>query len=149
MLATSPSGGKRRNGNGRDNVQSRNVDGKIVYAKRYSRNEFRSLTKNQKDAVIEMCRGKRKTEDSGGGSKPNYGNRIKALESDLITVGNAIVASVKQATGKDVTFDNFTANPNGPKDVKSESSTKATTGAVGEFIRRKRQRTQNPRGQPW
>ena len=145
-------GGK---GGSTDNMLSEKVDGKIVYSKRYSKEEFRSLTKRQRMAVVKLCKEMKKKSgpDSNrerGISSVTASNIHKELQEDMITLGEAIVAGVKAARLEEDCIVDATA-PSGKTSVTESSAlpsgsssgntkSKVPSGGVGDYFRRKRQR---------
>ena len=129
--------GKRVNGN-KKNIPSRMVDGTLVYGKRYPKDEFSSLTKSQRSAVMELQRQYKRSTQSVDTST----HSISAMHQEVATiVGNAIVAGVQQTKGEDVSV--ITEPP--PNNTGDNSTSpclqkrKATSGAIGDFIRKRRQ----------
>ena len=134
---------------------SEKVDGKIVYSKRYSKEEFRSLTKRQRMAVVKLCKEMKKKSgpDSNrerGISSVTASNIHKELQEDMITLGEAIVAGVKAAQSEEDCIVDVTA-PSGKTSVTESSAlpsgsssgntkSKVPSGGVGDYFRRKRQR---------
>lgn len=137
-------GGKGRGGRGgRDKPESKVVDGKTVSARRYSRDEFRSLTDAQRNAVIEMNRAKRSHLNNNPNPPPptNVSSAsISELRDDMISMGEAIVAGVQRATGEDVSVVTGSTETPSDQSPSSASKRKATSGSIGDFIRERRQR---------
>ena len=137
----------RGNGKGKKGKPaSMNVDGKQVYAKRYSKEEFSNLSHKQRDAVIKLNRDAR---NKPGNSDTNNTAGVSSItvqqfQSDLATLGDAIVAGVSAAQRED----DSVVDGSPPSVVGTESSnsssgsrkSRATSGSVGDFIRRKRSR---------
>ena len=127
------------------------VDGKKVFAKRYSRNEFHALTKAQRNAVIEMQREKRnkggpnrgygrgrgrgRGQGNGGGNNTNNASSLKRIPNeDLTVIAEAVIAGVSKATADNEGLSVITeaSNTEKKKDL-------AEAGSVGDFIAKHRQ----------
>ena len=127
------------------------VDGKKVFAKRYSRNEFHALTKAQRNAVIEMQREKRnkggpnrgygrdrgrgRGQGNGGGNNANNASSLKRIPNeDLTVIAEAVIAGVSKATADNEGLSVITeaSNTEKKKDL-------AEAGSVGDFIAKHRQ----------
>ena len=138
--ATGRGNGRRGQGNSNNNsIKSKSVDGKVIYAKRYSKQEFNSLTRAQRDAVIQLNREQRKNKSSKGKNKNTKFNKsIKALESDMISISEAIISGVQRATGEDISI---TADQQSSDQASNspDKKRKATSGSVGEFLKKRRQ----------
>ena len=121
--------GKEKN----NNFPSRNVDGKTVYGKRYAKHEFKKLTKNQKQAVIQLQRDARNKKSD---SKPENLPISAITIDDLATVGDAIIAGVKQAQSAETeeTADNSTV----ASDITGATKRKAPAGGVGNYLASRR-----------
>ena len=141
-------GGKpnnRRKGKGSKdkNIPSRVVDGKTLYAKQYSKQEFSSMTSKQRSAVIALNRDQRKKDN-----EPNRDDddatqvtrQLASLRTDMEAMSNAIIAGVSQAAGEDVSVITNDAGNNDNDDSATSSKRKAASGAIGEFIRRTRKK---------
>jgi hypothetical protein len=134
-------GGRGRGGrSGRDRLESKVVDGKTISAKRYSRDEFRSLTDSQRNAVIEMNRARRQKNSPPPPPNNVSSASISELRDDMISMGEAIVAGVQRATGEDVSVVTGTTDASSDQSPTGTTKRKATSGSVGDFIRDRRQR---------
>lgn len=142
---------KSKGGRGDKNIPSKHVDGKTVYAKKYSKEDFNNMTKSQRYAVIELNRANRKNGNGqqtrgGGNGGGNYSKQIASLQADMISMGDAIVAGVERATGEEISVVTESTNNDESTDTppsttpNSSTKRKATSGSVGNFIRQRRQR---------
>ena len=117
---------------------SREVDGKVVFSRRYSKQEFRSLTRSQREAVIDLNRQKRRA-NNGENNTNVSGLTLSDFRDEMISLGDAIVAGVQQASGEEVSL----LDPNDTADSTTSSRKRkpqASSGSVGDFIRKRRQR---------
>lgn len=126
--------GKGKSSNKNKNFLSRTVEGKVVYGKRYSRQEFKSLSESQKKVVKQLCTESRKSKKSSSDTGPVSSVTI----DDMISVGDAIVAGVMNAAS---------AESESAEEKKSDSSNtskrKAPAGGVGNFIANRRKSTKS------
>ena len=139
-------GGKRGS---TDNMLSEKVDGKIVYSKRYSKEEFCSLTKRQRMAVVKLCKEMKKKSGPDSNrerdiSSVTASNIHKELQEDMITLGEAIVAGVKAARSEEDHIVDATA-PSGKTSVTESlalpsgssfgnTKSKVPSGGVGDYF---------------
>ena len=137
-----PSNRRKQKGGQNNDVPSRVVDGKTLYAKQYSKQEFSSMTSKQRSAVIALNRDRRKKDSELKDAKDDdthVTRQLASLRTDMEAMGNAIIAGVSRATGEDVSV--ITGDNNNENDDESSASKrKASSGAVGEFIRRTRKK---------
>ena len=144
-------GGKNGNGNGQGNgknvksAKSKVVDGVRVYARRYDNKEFGKLTKAQRQAVIQLNREARGQGNGNTGDKPKQ-ITVAAMNSfrnevaeDMVTLGEAIIAGVKQASSADT---DTTANST--QSGGSGKRGQASSGSVGEFMSRAKRLRSKP-----
>ena len=118
------------------------VGGKRVEAKRYPRDEWLNMTRDQRRAVVRMMfknkKKKGKNKPSAGSKKTTYD--VKALQSsmqeDLVAVGDAIVAKLS-ASRED---NNPDKDDSAEDNEKQNSSSKrvAFAGGVGTFLSKRR-----------
>jgi hypothetical protein len=123
------------------------VGGRKVFAKQYSKEEFGQLTKAQRGAVIKMNKANRIKNKQNGNPSASLG--VSAIESlresvmdDMITVGNAIVAGVAQASN-DNNVDATDATSTSQSTITTATGKRsAQSGGIGDFIlnRRKNRR---------
>ena len=103
------------------------------------------MTPKQRSAVISLNHEKRKAENTSNGNDNNttVTRQLSALQADLVTLGEAIVAGVTRGANEDVSvITNDPPVPTTNTNDTTQSNTgkrKATSGGVGEFIRRHRQ----------
>ena len=121
-----------------NNVTSQVVDGKRVEAKRYSKDEWTNLTRNQRRAVVQMTQKLRKKKTNNTNKKGNN-NSIKSIRSsmkeDLIAVGDAIVAKI---SGVSTENDNSNTNETEDENDDKKSKRKVQFGGVGEMLDKRR-----------
>ena len=141
---------KSNNGNKKSNDQfpSRYVDGKTVYGKSYPNHEYKMLTKSQRQAVIELQRQRRRSKGNNSNNHADnnaakaYSAEITSLRDDLALLTDAIVSGVSQAQGEDLSVITESAAPPDPNAENPPSpKRKASSGSVGDYIRRMRSRT--------
>ena len=122
---------------------SKIVDGKRVFAKRYSRNDFHALTKAQRETVIEMQRAMRKKggpsrgrgrkrRHNGGGRDRDVSSLKKIPNEDLTVVAEATIASVTKANKDNDNLSIITESTATGKGTKNKDTAEA--GSVGDFI---------------
>ena len=116
---------------------SREVDGKLVFSRRYSNQEFRSLTRSQREAVIELNRQKRRA-NNGENNTNISGLTLSDFRDEMISLGDAIVAGVQQASGEEAS--NLDPNTTADSSATGKRKPQASSGSVGDFIRQRRQR---------
>ena len=124
------------------NANSEVVGGKRVEAKRYPRNEWLNMTRDQRRAVVRMMyknkKKKPKSKASAGSKKSTYD--VKALQSsmqdDLVAVGDAIVA--KLSASRDGANPGNEESKEDNEDSTSESKRVAFAGGVGTFLSKRR-----------
>ena len=123
---------KNKNGN---KPRWKMVDGKRIEAKKYPRSEWLKLTRDQKQAVMDMYA---QTKNGGQNPKKRQNIDIKSVQSsmkqDLIDVGDAIVSKI-------VHFEEDN-DDNDESENKSDSKPKAKTksGGIGDFLTKRRKR---------
>ena len=139
-------GGRSGRGNqGGDKAPtSQFIDGKKVFAKNYPDHEFKSLTRAQKTAVINMNRAKRRAtggrNNNGGGGSTKDSKSISAasfneLRDDMISMGDAIVAGVQRGTGEEISVVTEALTSD-----ESKKRATADAGSVGALFKQKRTR---------
>jgi hypothetical protein len=119
------------------------VGGRKVFAKQYSKEEFGQLTKAQRGAVIKMNKANRIKNKQNGNPSASLG--VSAIESlresvmdDMITVGNAIVAGVAQASN-DNNVDATDATSTSQSTITTATGKRsAQSGGIGDFIHNRR-----------
>ena len=132
------SSGKGGKGKGKGNkVPSEVVDGKRVEGRWYSPQEFSKMTGPQRTAIIKL---KRQANNSKGGDNQINVSSIRSdIQSDLVTVGEAIIAGVRQASA-----DNDDGSHSGETTPSSNSSlgtrTSAEAGSIGNIFRNRKRR---------
>ena len=155
--ASSASSGKNKgngnknnsNNNNNNSLPSKMVEGMQVFAKTYSKQQFSSMTKNQRAAVIDLNRQRRRNNQQNKNNNNNNNSNnnnasasaIQSLRDDMVSLGDAIVAGVSRATGEDISVITDT-NESNTNDA-STSKRKATAGHCGDFIRNRRQKSNN------
>ena len=126
-------GNKNKNSN---KPQSKIVDGKRIEAKKYPRKEWLNLTKNQREAVIQMYRQGNKGNNQNS-RKNNFD--VKAVQAsmkqDLIDVGDAIVSKI-------VRFENDDESEKESEDATDSKSSKkrVKSGGIGDFLSKRGKR---------
>ena len=121
-----------------NNVTSQIVDGKRVEAKRYSKDEWINMTRNQRRAVVQMSQKLRKKK-SNNKNKKGKGNDIKSIRSsmkeDLIAVGDAIVAKISGTTKTD---EDASQNEDENDETNKNSKRKVAFSGVGDMLAKRR-----------
>ena len=124
------------------------VGGKKVFAKQYSKEEFGQLTKAQRGAVIKMNKANRIKNKKNGNSNTSLG--VSAIESlresvmdNMITVGDAIVAGVAQASNDNNDESNDTNSTSQSTITTATGKRLAQSGSIGDFIHNRRKTRQN------
>ena len=117
-------------------LKFRFVDGKRIEAKKYPRNEWRKLTQNQKDAVMQMH-----AESKGKSPSKQHKNNVdiksiqSAIKQGLIDVGDAIVSKIvhfEEDEENKTDNEESTDSKPGKRKVKS--------GGVGNFLSKRGKR---------
>ena len=133
-------GNQNNNSKGDRKVLSKFVDGKKVEGRFYSRKEFSSMTPKQRSAVIELKRKSRNQDD-------NSRNASQVTTDDLITLGDAIVAGVTNASqdnnreedqNETRSVSNTTINTR-----QSGDRSQVESGSVGSAFHRRNKRQRN------
>ena len=121
-----------------NDVTSQIVDGKRVEAKRYSKDEWTNLTRNQRRAVVQMNHKLRKKKTNNT-NKKGKNNSIKAIRSsmkeDLIAVGDAIIAKISGVSNDN---EDIKQNENEDENENQKSKRKVNFGGVGEMLAKRR-----------
>ena len=119
------------------------VNGKKLFAKHYSKQEFSAFSKAERDAVVQLNREKKRRY-----VKTPRDNDTKAILSatisndDMSTIAEAIVAGVTQASKSN--------EDNESNDINNSSATNgnnADSGSVGSFIAKSRQNKRQKKGE--
>ena len=124
------------------NLPFKMINGKKLYAKHYSKQEFSAFSKAERDAVVQLNREKKRKY-----AKTPRNNDIKAISSatisndDMSTIAEAIVAGVTQASKSNE--DNESHNNNNS----SATTGNADAGSVGSFIAKSRQNKRQKKGE--
>ena len=113
-------------------VISETVDGKKIESKRYSRDEFCSMTENQRNAVIRLNRQRRNKsqhpqKDVKGVSIDDLRNEIG---DEVATICDAVISAVQH---KDQ-VDKLPADDITTITADTAPASKATAGSIGEFL---------------
>ena len=122
---------------------SKIVEGKKVFGKRYSCNNFHALTKAQRKAVIEMQRAARSKAGQGrgrgqkrsrnGGNGNRTASSVKKIPNeDLTVVAEAVIAGITKANKDNEGLSVMTENADSGKPLKGKDT--ADAGSVGDFI---------------
>jgi len=119
---------------------SKFIDGQKVYGKKYSPNEFKKLTANQKKAVVELKRQYWRERDGKehSNSKPSHFVKgLTAVQEDLQSLESRMVAAVQRASVEQnddaatrVTFDDTSTLASKRK--------AAPSGSIGTFLANQR-----------
>ena len=121
-----------------NDVTSQIVDGKRVEAKRYSKDEWTNLTRNQRRAVVQMNHKLRKKKTNNT-NKKGKNNSIKAIRSsmkeDLIAVGDAIIARISGVSNDN---EDIKQNENEDENENQKSKRKVNFGGFGEMLAKRR-----------
>ena len=133
-------GGKgkgKQSSNKNSNFPSKVVDGKTVYGKRYSNQEYRKLTSSQKDAVRQLQKDAKRNKQNNNNNRGDL--LVKGLTVDDLTVfGDAIVAGIKQAKLDDEDQGGAPDAVTVDSDITSSTKRKAPAGGVGNYISKRR-----------
>ena len=117
------------------NKTSEEVDGVRVYGKFYPKGEWSKLNSKQKAAVLKLKRLTKRPDSRVKGSEESN-SHIKALresmKDDLISVGDAIVASVSQRAIASVEESKEDASTIVSVIAGSQDKRSASSGSVGE-----------------
>ena len=139
-------GGRR---NGREKVVlTKMVDGKEVRSTNYNADEFRKLTKTQRDAVKELRNRvkEQRTNNNGGNDTNNNTNNVNAvatetLEERIRNMERAVIAGVSNASGATTDSGDNASSITGNHSVLSNNT--GTSSATGYL--RQRRNNQNHR----
>ena len=121
---------QQRKNNSNKNFKSRTVEGKLVFGKQYARHEFSKLSKAQKQAVIDLRRESRRENKSTDNQKTISGITM----DDMISLGDAIVAGVANATKAELSETEDDTRTTSSITTSKSSKRKAPSGGVGNFI---------------
>ena len=118
-------------------------EGKKLESKVYSKQEFSQLSKNQRAIVIKLNQQRKmNSRNPAHHGKDKNSSAINSLRSELGTLGDAIVAGVKNAVNpsSETQPNESCANPSADASLSTLPS--ASSGEVGEFISNSRKRKQ-------
>lgn len=120
-------------------------EGKKLESKLYSKQEFSRLSKKQKAVVVKLNRQRKANARSGGQyGRDKNSSAINSLRNDLGTLGDAIVAGVKNAvTSTSETQSNESCGNPSREQSNPNVPPSASSGGVGEFISNSRKRKQS------
>ena len=122
-----------------NSMTSQVVDGKRVEARRYTKDEWANLNRNQRRAVVNMSFNLRKQKSTK--NKKNNNKNIKSIQTsmkdDLIAVGDAIVAKI---SGVSIDDDEEKSNRDDDQESSDGKPTKRKVkfGGVGEMLAKRR-----------
>ena len=123
------------NGNGRKNdnkkVNFRWIEGKKVFNKLYPRDEFRRLSKAQREAVVDMYK---ESKSKGKGGRKTH-NTSSLSKDDIVSLGEAIVAGVTKAQKAELSDTEETEDTSS---ISTKSTRKAPSGGVGNFLAKRK-----------
>ena len=112
------------------------VDEMKIEARYYPSDEWRSLTRKQKTAIIKLKRRSKNSNDKNmNATDANISALQKTLRDELITVGDAIIAGMRK--GKSETPDEIDVVET-TSACSSPSKRSAKAGSVGEFLAKRR-----------
>ena len=135
-VTTRNSGNNRRDKRNRSKEGSDMVDGMKIEARYYPSDEWRSLTRKQKTAIIKLKRRSKNSNDKNmNATDANISALQKTLRDELITVGDAIIAGMRK--GKSETPDEIDVVET-TSACSSPSKRSAKAGSVGEFLAKRR-----------
>ena len=121
-----------------NNATAQVVDGKRVEAKRYSKEEWTNMTRNQRRAVVQMMQKLRKKKPNNNKNKKGK-NSIKSIQTsmkeDLIAVGDAIVAKISGTSNEE---ENTGKNDSDSENENQRSKRKVKFGGVGDMLAKRR-----------
>ena len=115
------------------------VDGKEVRSSSYSADEFRKLTRAQKDAVKELrmkVKQKRSADNSTQQTSVAAVSNDGSMESRMRQLERAIVAGVANASG--ASTDTIDGTSTITDDIQSNGTGVANSGAAGGYLRQRR-----------
>ena len=131
--------GRGKPRNGRDKlIFTKMVDGKEVRSSSYSADEFRKLTKAQREAVKELrakVKEKRTTNSSSNSSTVSAITTDSSMETRMRQLERAMVAGVANAS--DATNE-ANENTSVVTDGRSDNTGSANAGSVGGYLRQRR-----------
>ena len=110
------------------------VEGVTIEGRRYDSTEYNALSPSQKAAVVRLHRkaqGKKPTAKRRGNSVAPK-DIAAVTHDDLVTLGEAIVSGVTQAS----TADDDTASTITNPQQSPPSNGTATSGSIGDYLRR-------------
>ena len=120
-----------------------------MVAKRYSKDEFRAQTHKQRDEVIKIDRDALKVANADSKNTPgisgvSVNNLRQQFQSNIVTLGDAIVAGLAAAQKEDDSFiDNEMPSVVGTESSSASVSSKrsrTTSGGVSDLLRKKQSR---------
>ena len=120
-------------------VLTKMVDGKEVKSSSYSADEFRKLSKTQRDAVKELrAKVKQKRSAEGNTQQTNVSavSNTDSMESRMRQLEMAIVAGVANASG--ASTDTIDGASTITDDIQTTGTNGANSGAVGSYLRQRR-----------
>ena len=137
--------GKARNGKDKL-VFTKVVDGKEVRSSSYSAEEFRKLTKAQKDAVKELRTKVKEKRNAGNATSSSNVSAVTTddtIESRMRNLERAIVAGVSNASEAPNDVSDVTSTIT---DNRSDTVSSANAGSVGGYLRQRRNNQSNNGG---
>ena len=118
------------------------INGKKLYAKHYSKQEFSAFSKAERDAVVQLNREKnRKYVKTPRNSDTKAISSATISNDDMSTIAEAIVAGVTQASKSN---EDNESNENHNSSVTTGN---ADAGSVGSFIAKSRQNKRQKKGE--
>ena len=124
--------------NTNNNVTSQVIDGKRVEARRYSKEEWTNLTRNQRRAIVQMSQ-KLRRKNGNNKNKKGKNNSIKSIQTsmkeDLIAVGDAIVAKISGTSNEN---QDEKENEAEDENENQKSKRKVKFGGVGDMLAKRR-----------
>ena len=129
--------GKARNGKDKL-ILTKVVDGKEIKSSSYSADEFRKLSKSQRDAVKELrakVKEKRITNNTTNTSNVSTATTDSSIESRMRQLERAIVAGVANASEATIDTNDATSTIT---DNRSDTAGSANAGSVGRYLRQRR-----------